>query len=167
MQIKIDTTLERDIDLLILEEFISDTSFAEIFLDAVNIKGEYSILQAIHSKRDADYGESDIVFILDISGRRYALHIEDKIDAMAMPNQSGRYHKRAEKDKAAGEYDDYSVLIVAPKQYLEANKEAHKYDYHVTYEQLRDFFGSRKDMRSKYKLALINRAIEKQKSGYQ
>lgn len=31
MNIKIDTTLERDIDLLIFEEFISDPEFAKIF----------------------------------------------------------------------------------------------------------------------------------------
>ena len=31
MEIKIDTTFERDIDLLILEEFVSNPLFAKIF----------------------------------------------------------------------------------------------------------------------------------------
>lgn len=167
MNIKIDTTLERDIDLLILEEFISDLEFASIFLKAVGISDDYTVETAIHSKMDAEFGESDIVFILNINGKRHALHIEDKIDAIAMPNQSGRYHDRAKKDIISGEYDDYSVLIVAPEKYLEANNEAHKYTNRVRYEQLRDYFLTKDDIRSKYKSALIERAITDQMNGYQ
>ena len=114
MEIRLDTTLERDIDLLIMEEFVADASFAKIFLDAVGVSESYTIDQAIHSKMDADLGESDIVFVLNIAGKRHALHIEDKIDAIAMPRQHDRYDLRAQKDIAAGQYDSYSVLIVAP-----------------------------------------------------
>lgn len=167
LKFKIDTTLERDIDLLILEEFVCESSFAKIFLSAVGIESDYTIAEAIHSKTDAQFGESDIVFILNINGKRHAIHIEDKIDAIAQENQSGRYHDRAQKEIAAGEYDEYSVLIVAPEKYLEANKEAHKYGNKVTYEQLRDYFSARTDARSNYKLALIERAITDQKNGYQ
>ena len=112
MNIKIDTTLERDIDLLILEEFISNPEFASIFLKAVGISDAYTIETAIHSKMDAELGESDIVFVLNINGKRHALHIEDKIDAIAMQNQSGRYHDRAKKDIAQGEYDEYSENVL-------------------------------------------------------
>ena len=167
MDIKFDTTLERDMDLLIMEEFICSPLFARIFLDTVGITCDYTIEQVIHSMRDADLGESDIVIILDIGDKRHAIHIEDKIDALAMPNQSGRYAKRAEKDIAAGKYDEYSVLIVAPAKYLSANQEAQKYEHQVQYEQLRDYFAAQNDLRSKYKLALIDRAIYDQKAGYQ
>ena len=167
MEIRLDTTLERDIDLLIMEEFISDEAFAKILLDAVGICNSYGIDKAIHSKTDADLGESDIVFILNISGKRHALHIEDKIDAIAMPRQHDRYNLRAQKDIADGQYDSYSVLIVAPEKYLANNKEAQKYAHHVTYEKLRDYFLRKTDIRSKYKLALIERAIYEQKNGYQ
>lgn len=167
MEIRFDTTLERDMDLLIMEEFICSPMFAKIFLDTVGIQGDYTIEQVIHSMRDADLGESDIVFILNIVGKRYAIHIEDKIDALAMPNQRGRYSQRAEKDIVSGEYDEYSVLIVAPEKYLSANKEAHKYEHQIRYEQLRDYFAGKDDMRSQYKLALVDRAIYDQKLGYQ
>lgn len=167
MEIRLNTTLERDIDLLIMEEFISDEAFAKIFLDAVGICNSYAIDEAIHSKTDADLGESDIVFILNISGKRHALHIEDKIDAIAMPRQHDRYDLRAQKDIAEGQYDSYSVLIVAPEKYLANNKEAQKYAHYVTYEKLREHFLRKSDRRSKYKLALIERAIYEQKNGYQ
>ncbi len=167
MDINFDTVLERDIDLLIIEEFISDSFFADVFLSSVGIKEECTLEKAIHSKIDSRLGESDIVFILNVDGKRHALHIEDKIDAMAMPEQSRRYHDRAQKDIAAGEYDEYSILIVAPEKYLEVNKEAHNYKCQVKYEQLYDYFASKNDMRSKYKLALIEQAITEQKNGYQ
>lgn len=167
MEIRLDTTLERDIDLLIMEEFISDESFARLFLDAVGMFGSYVVEQAIHSKTDADLGESDIVFVLNIAGKRHALHIEDKIDAIAMPMQHDRYDLRAQKDISVGQYDSYSVLIVAPEKYLRNNKEAQKYTHHVTYEQMREHFLAKSDIRSKYKLALIERAIFEQRNGYQ
>lgn len=167
MKIQFDTTLERDIDLLIMEEFISDAAFAKIFLDAAGLEEPYRIEAVIHSKTDAELGESDIVILLEIGSKRHALHIEDKIDAMAMPNQRGRYDQRAEKDIANGQYDSYSVLIVAPAKYLSVNAEAQKYERRVTYEQMREHFLKKEDARSQYKLALIDRAIFEQKNGYQ
>lgn len=167
IDIKFDTVLERDMDLLIMEEFICSPKFARIFLDAVGIRDNYTIEEVIHSMRDVDLGESDIVFILNIDGTRHAIHIEDKIDALAMPDQRGRYSQRAEKDIASRQYDKYSVLIVAPEKYLSVNKESHKYEHQVRYEQLRDYFASRNDIRSRYKFTLIDRAIYDQKTGYQ
>ena len=167
MKIQFDTTLERDIDLLIMEEFVADKDFAQIFLNAVGLNRDYIVKDVIHSKIDADLGESDVVIILDINGKRHAIHIEDKIDALAMPRQHDRYNMRAKKDIEAGEYDSYSVLIVAPEKYLEVNKEAKKYEHQVKYEQLREHFAVKDDARSQYKLALIDRAIYEQKNGYQ
>ena len=167
MDIQLDTAHERDIDLLIIEEFIADAAFAKIFTDASGINEPYSIDKVIHSKTDADLGESDIVFILNIFGKRHALHIEDKIDAIAMPRQCDRYTQRGQKDIAAGQYDSFSVLIVAPEKYLANNKVAQEYSHSVTYEQLRTHFLAKTDIRSKYKLALIDRAIYDQKNGYQ
>ena len=167
MKIRFDTTLERDIDLLIMEEFISDKAFAQIFLDAVGITESYRIKEVIHSKTDAELGESDIVFVLEMNGQKHALHIEDKIDAIAMPRQRDRYDLRARKDIAKGQYESYSVLIAAPAKYLAVNSEAKKYEHQVTYEQMRDHFSTKSDDRSKYKKALIERAIIDQKNGYQ
>lgn len=167
MDIKIDTTMERDIDLLIMEEFIVDKQFAKMFLESANIFEECDIVKAIHSKTDVEFGESDIVFILKINDKLHALHIEDKINAIAMPEQNSRYHLRAKKDIDNGDYDTYSVIIVAPQKYLDINTEAQKYEYKVTYEQMLEFFNGKDGIRSKYKAALIERAIREQRSGYQ
>lgn len=167
MEIQLETTFERDIDLLFMEEFISSTAFARLVLDTVGIHSDYEVVSAIHSKSDALLGESDIVFILSIDGKKHALHIEDKIDAGAMPNQHDRYHLRAQKDIAAGIYDTYSVLLIAPEKYIDTNKEAQKYVNKLTYEQMYQHFSQKPDLRSKYKAALLNHAITTQKNSYQ
>lgn len=163
----IDTTLERDIDLLIMEEFASSPEFAKIFLETIGIFDEYTIKKVIHSKTDAEYGESDVVIIIERDGYLHAIQIEDKIDAIAMKEQHSRYHKRAEKDIANGEYQSYSIVMVAPQNYIDKNSEAKKYENHITYEQLKEYFSKRTDIRSQYKLALVERAITTQKNGYQ
>ena len=167
MNIRLDSVMERDIDLLIMEEFVANDDFARIFLDSAGIIGDYVLKEVIHSKTDTSLGESDIVIIIENNGNRHALHIEDKIDAQAMPRQYERYVMRCEKDVAVGEYDAYSVLIVAPQKYLELNSEAKKYKYQVKYEKIREYFAANEDNRSKYKIALIDRAIIEQKNGYQ
>ncbi|MBE6937706.1 MAG: hypothetical protein E7460_04035 [Ruminococcaceae bacterium] len=167
MQIRLETTRERDIDLLIIEEFISDKEFAKIFLEPIGIHEQYVIEEIFHSKTETDLGESDIVFVLNIDNKRHALHIEDKINATAMQDQYIRYTFRAQKDIASGMYDTFSVIIVAPNKYLKANKEAQKYQHQISYEQLRNYFLTKTDLRSKYKLALVDRALSESKNGYQ
>ena len=80
MKFQFDTTLERDIDLLIMEEFVSDKDFAQLFLDAVGLNCDCIVKDVIHSKTDAALGESDVVIILEINGKRHAIHIEDTED---------------------------------------------------------------------------------------
>ena len=91
MKFQFDTTLERDIDLLIMEEFVSDKDFAQLFLDAVGLNCDCIVKDVINSKTDVALGESDVVIILEVNGKRHAIHIEDKIDALAMPRQHDRY----------------------------------------------------------------------------
>lgn len=161
-----DTALERDMDLLIIEEFVSDPDFAGIFLDAASLHGNYTVEKVIHSKTDSQYGESDIVIILDMNSKRQAIHIEDKINAPAMPEQHDRYILRGNKDIKNNEYDAFSLIIAAPEKYLTANAEAKKYKNHVTYETLLKYFRNKKDRRSEYKAALIERALYVQRSSH-
>lgn len=166
MKVQLDTVLERDMDLLIIEEFVSSPDFARIFLDAICFHSKYTIKEVCHSKRDADLGESDIVILLSAGNRTFALHIEDKIDAIAMENQHQRYHARAQKDIANGLYEDYAVVIAAPAKYLDENREARKYAHRVTYESLLSHFKKQDDVRSAYKLTLIETAISDQLNHY-
>lgn len=159
---------EHDMDLLIIEEFISDRNFARIFLDKLQLSNDYVVCKAIHSLADAD-GESDITLILQYPDKKVGLLIEDKIDAQTMPEQSARYHKRAQNAVSRGEYDCYYVVLVAPADY----HEEHKYDSNavyenrVCYEELREYIKKNNDVRASFKVAMIDCALNERNAGYQ
>lgn len=160
-KITLDTVLERDMDLLIIEEFISSKDFASIFLDATNIDRNSEVVSIQRSLR-FQMGESDIVAILKTpQGSTVGLHIEDKVNAEAQQEQYGRYVERASLLAEDLGYSDYRICITAPQHYLSTNSEAGKYPASVSYEKLREYFEHKNDVRSKFKLALLHCALGK------
>ncbi len=157
---------ERDMDLLFLEEFICSEEFLNIFLSRIGLVGA-TVCEIEQSKVDVELGESDITVIVQKNDKKYGLLIEDKIDAKAQENQSGRYIKRGEKGKEKGDYEEFFVFIVAPKEYLSVNKEAQKYGIHISYEECLEYFKAKADTRCEFKAQQIEQAINKQKHGYQ
>ena len=160
---------EKDIDLLLIEEICYNDVIRNAFLSQISDKAlsEIRVTEAIHSRTDAEFGESDITIILDTNCGKHALLIEDKIDAVAMPDQAKRYILRGEKGIKAGLYHRYSVFIVAPKKYLESNEEAKKYEHRISYEQILDLLIAQNDASKGFKIAQIRFAIEEHKNGYQ
>ena len=159
---------EHDMDLLIIEEFISDRKFAWIFLDKLQLSDDYSIHIVSHSLADSD-GESDITLILQYPDKRVALLIEDKIDAQTMPAQSERYHKRAQNAISRGEYDCYYVMLAAPADYHREheNDSNAAYEHRICYEELREYLSNQSNMRASFKMAMIDCALKEKKAGYQ
>lgn len=159
---------EHDMDLLIIEEFISDRNFARLFLDKLQLSNNYTIQKASHSMADSD-GESDITLILQYPDKRVALLIEDKIDAQTMPEQSERYHKRAQKAVSRGEYDCYYVMLAAPADYHREHENDNNaaYEYRICYEELREYLGNQGHMRAAVKTAMIDCALKEKKAGHQ
>ena len=156
---------ERDMDLLFIEAFATDEEFVTLFLRKTDYcETDYRISQVERSKVDNGLGESDITVIIETDNRKHALLIENKIDAIAMPDQYGRYIKRGNKGVAIGEYDSFSVFIVCPEKYRETNEEAQKYDYFVSYEECRAYFLSKEDVHSVYRSQQISQAIETMKA---
>ena len=159
---------EHDIDLLIIEEFVSDKSFAHLFLKKVGLDDNYVVDSALHSLSDAD-GESDITLILRYPDKKVALLIEDKIDAETMPEQSHRYCKRGDSGKARGDYDEYYVMLAAPTSYLHehANDPNAKYPYTIRYEEFLEHFNAQNTPRAAVKASIIQFAITEKENGYQ
>lgn len=161
LKITLDTVLERDMDLLIMEEFLAEKDFANLFLDAANIDRESQIISMQRSLR-VNMGESDIVILLKTqTDKTVALHIEDKVNAEAQQEQYARYEERAKFLSAGLNYSDFRICITAPQHYLDANEEAKKYPYCVSYEKLKDYFEKKNTARSKFKLALLYCALNK------
>lgn len=156
---------EHDMDMLFLEEFVISKDFLNIFTSKVNIDNA-SVVEIEHSKNHPEFGESDMTVIVEVDGKRHGLLIEDKIDAIAMPEQCDRYMKRGNLGVENGDYSSFSVFIVAPENYLENNAEARKYPNKVTYEECLKYFETNADARKNFKLSQIKQAIYKQKTGY-
>ncbi len=165
MQINLSYVSEKDIDLLIIEELISSEEFRNLFLYRTN-RHNYSIHSIEHSKFDPIHGESDITVLFTIGTDKYALLIENKVDALAMPSQCERYFNRGDFSIKMGEYNSYDVFIVAPKSYLATNEEAKKYPYQLTYEEIIDYYTKYNSARFQYKIEILSMAIQKKINGY-
>lgn len=167
MEINISKVFERDIDLFVIDEFISNKKFANLFLAQIGLNS-FNIVKIFHSLTDPKFGESDITIIIeDLNKTRYGILIEDKIDAIAMSNQSGRYFERGNKGIENGEYEKYYVFIIAPESYLNNNVEAKKYPNKLSYEKILEFFKEEYDERLSLKIILLEEALNKKKIGYQ
>lgn len=142
MTIQFDSVYERDMDLLFMRKIAQDKGFVRRFFlgfqdlaDKGYDKAEFIVEKVAHSVVTED-GESDIEAVLSISGTRIALLIEDKIDAVAMPDQATRYSQRGQKAVERGDYDEFYVFIIAPMDYLKSNAEAKKYAHSIPYEDI-------------------------------
>ena len=151
-------------DMLFIEAIVTCPDFLRILVDKTDLKGKaFKVIKAELSKSDKDLGESDITVILEIDGNKYGFLIEDKVDAIAMPEQHGRYVKRGEKGVKEGEYKDYRIFIICPEKYYKNNDEAKLYESVVTYEECKDFFDREDDPLSKFRSRQIGQAIKKAK----
>ena len=154
--INLDCTYERDMDLMLMRILSYDAAFlSRLFLSQIGFENcDIDAMSISHSVFTED-GETDIEVILTLeNGRRVALLLEDKIDAQAMDQQSGRYHIRGDKAVKDGRYDEYHVFIVAPQQYLDTNAEAGKYPHRISYETLREH------LTDPFEKAVIDKALE-------
>ena len=164
MELKFSTVRERDMDLLFLEAIGSDKDFATMIISNTKWAGQdFSVCSIELSRTEADLGESDITVIISIGGNRYAVLLEDKIDAVAMPDQHKRYVERGKRGIESGEYDDFDVMIICPQKYYNNNDEAKLYEHHIFYEECEEFFSSKSDDASLVRLLQIQAAIGKAK----
>lgn len=159
MGFQFDSVYERDMDLLLMRKLAQDKSFVrQFFLSGEKPtekgydKADFTVEKVARSVRTED-GESDIEAVLSIGEKRVALLIEDKIDAAAMPEQAARYNTRGQKAVDRGEYDEFFVFIVAPKDYLKSNAEAKKYEHRISYEEIQQ------STEDEYEKAMIGYAL--------
>ncbi|MBU1309269.1 MAG: PD-(D/E)XK nuclease superfamily protein [Gammaproteobacteria bacterium] len=158
---------ERDVDLLLLEELLVSESFANWFVSEVTRQSSpIRIIGAWHSVSDALLGESDLIVKFEAAaGLTEAILIENKIDAAAQIEQGYRYKMRGEKGIANGEWVKFTTCLFAPQSYIDRNAEP--YDVEISYEQVVAFFQTQADVRSRYRAAFLQEAVEKNRRGYQ
>ena len=155
---------ERDMDILFLESMASDPDFTKLVLSKTGFCGkDFQVLSAALSETETDLGETDICVVLQVEDIRVGLLIEDKVDAIAMPDQYLRYHKRGEKAVIRGDYDTYEVFIFCPDKYHDGNDEAKKYEHFISYEDFKRYFDAKDDVISRVRSQQLAQAIERTK----
>jgi hypothetical protein len=133
---------ERDIDILLAEELQVSPAFANWFLSATKCADceAGKVLEVAVSKSD-NLGESDLVVLFESvdTTSRFALFIEDKIDAPLQPEQLARYRKRAEIGRQRDFYSHFLVVLCSPKSYPKTHQDAEGFDAYVSYESIAAF----------------------------
>ena len=165
----LDRVIERDIDLLLLEEVHCNTNFAGWLRDRSEIGGNCTFDNAWNSLATAD-GESDLIAIYNegkLTRQRpqdepvhIALMIENKIDAAFQPNQAERYRKRGQAGIEAGHWSKYVTILFAPKQYIKNMTGEHVFDLAISYEEAAKELNSYSDPRSLWKAEVLRQAAK-------
>jgi hypothetical protein len=131
---------ERDIDLLLAEEFSVNAEFAEwMKTKTAMARSEARVADVLVSKSD-NLGESDLIVVYEYAdGGKFALMIEDKVDAPLQPEQAARYRLRAEREVQLGLCATFEVWLFAPRHYVERCTSIAGFDGAVTFEEIADF----------------------------
>lgn len=162
---------ERDIDLLLLEEFQSSTSFQEWFV--TQILGASTCLgRCVAAERSVTHstGESDLeITFSDASESLTRIMIENKVNAGLQHQQAARYHERGDFHIASNQCVACHIVIVAPAHYFGSPDATKGFGSRITYEQILAWFLNATELgeRRKYKVALLKSAIDKGTLGYQ
>lgn len=158
------TVYEHDMDVMLMQAMLTDPEFLDIFINKTDWAGlDLKPVHAEISNSDADLGETDITVILSDGISKFAILIEDKIDAGAQPDQHGRYIKRGNKAVKEKKYSDYKVFIVCPQKYYDNDDEAKKYEHFVSYEECAEHFSKSNDSMSSVRYQEVMQAISKAK----
>ena len=158
------TVYEHAMDVMLMQALLTDSGFLEIFVDKTDWAGlELKPVHAEISNSDTDLGETDITVVLSDGISKFAMLIEDKIDAVAQPEQHERYVKRGDKAVKDKSYDDYKVFIVCPQKYYDTDDEAKKYEHFVSYEECAEHFSKSNDTMAPIRYQEVMQAISKAK----
>lgn len=169
---------ERDIDLLLVEEFRCSHSFRDRFIAElsliINAKLTHQNGKVSHSRRRM-HSRREIDLLLEIEGQtgRYAILIENKLDASEQQLQAESYRSEAAALVTEG-FDFALTVLVCPEAYAtKAAAFARKFDAVFSYERVVALLKERAkneadelESRLRYRADLISQAIEKGRRGY-
>lgn len=165
---------ERDIDLLLVEEFAASASFSSWFLEQLGLSVEgMGAVKVFHStRRMHNRREIDITVDVSTDAGGVLLLVENKLDTDEQPNQAKSY--REEAGFRASEYQRVLTVLVCPEHYIARHHRfAQAFDRVVTYEAVCQHFKNRTQTvpdeigaRCLHRANLIEQAITKSRRGY-
>jgi len=170
-QVSVSSVSERDIDLLLLEEFVASKEFGSWFVcEACSDTAQLE--KCVFARRSVtqSIGESDLeLTFLHPDGRCLLVMVENKVTAAFQARQADRYRQRGKGYVESGQCDHFLTILTAPEAYFGPSKCCKGFDGRVSYESILRWFQSAGDLgeRLSYKTALLQAAITKSSLGYQ
>lgn len=155
---------ERDIDLLLMEEFHISDEFVAWFCALLGFPDAQPV-GAWHSVSDTD-GETDLLLCITQNDIEIGVLIENKIDAQEQDLQAERYHLRGIKSRESGKFDDYITVVCAPQRYLDGLDANSPYVMRVSFESIAHWFSGQEVRRAAWRYQIISEAIERGRRGY-
>jgi len=185
----LETVLERDMDLMLLEELIVSEEFQKYIytltlgrktgLDweiILNVKPRHSVPflleneDGFHNQSYEDR-ETDIeVIFTRVDGKEQILFLENKVDAAFTESQPESYRARVEQAERKG--TEAASLLVAPDEYINGKSVKSFFDFTLSYQKLEQYFEAKKEQceeqseiskRLGFKMDLISQALNKYK----
>jgi hypothetical protein len=161
---------ERDITLLLLEEFWSSDDFRQWCAKrTLPSKHALSHLVSVRCLAMEPDGESDLEVAFATVNGEIRLLIENKIDAPFQLRQVERYGERGRRYVEQGKCAEFYTVLVAPKRYFGGADDLKGFDSQRTYELVQSWFREQGSIepRRLYKAELLQAAIKKAASSYQ
>jgi hypothetical protein len=172
--------LERDIDLLLVEEIKCNIEFGEWLVSFLRVNSfTLDKARVFHSKRRTlERREIDIHAELFEEGNQRAkiiLLIENKIDEKEQPGQGVSYSEEKVVLLGEGRAEFLFSMLLCPEAYsLAWPAFVAQFDCLITYELIEKFFRNRSTLlrgelgaRMEHRAQLMSQAITKQRRGYQ
>ncbi len=171
--------LERDINLLLVEELSCSSAFrdfiAERCLPGLELGEASWLVRHSVARTGAVTGETDIELTL-VGGALpgpVRLMIENKVDAGFQPGQPARYRDDAQRSLELGGCWKAVTCLVAPEAYLTSRSGAEGFDVQISYEDTVRLLNSRAadvggevGSRLKHRVLVLEQAISKARRGY-
>jgi hypothetical protein len=170
--VRISGICERDIDLLLLEEFRSSPSFLQWFARQVSATDDWQPTRLVSAERSVTQvdGESDLeIRVEDNDGEIISLLIENKVNACLQPRQADRYRDRGRSYVERGQCVECLTVLVAPERYFGTSSGTKGFDARLTYEVIREWFLKNEELGARrfHKAALLGAAIGKGTPSYE
>ncbi len=161
---------ERDMDLLVIEEMHASEPFRDWLVAKLynNTRRIREFVGAYHTFTLDPLGSVDIMFVfIDVSGRKCAILIENKIDQPKQNLQAQRYFEFGEKGVEEGGWDEYLTCLFSPQAYFSSLEPSEYFSSYLSYEEIEEWFkqkavpsNSATPGRAAYKIKLVRKAIE-------
>ncbi len=151
--------VERDVDMLLAEELRVNVAFGRWVMDKFGASADL-VFPAAHINVSVaeDGSEADVIATFTTtSNLNHRLFVENKIDAILMPEQLERYVRRAEGDQRRQLVSGFSILFFTPAAYLETKLPNGVKQ--ISFEEAAHALASQGDLRSQYRASLLMRAL--------